>query len=67
FELAKRLILENERRKGWLIFYSHDVASRPSQFGCTPELLEAVVSFGADRGIKMTTVADAVKEICSMP
>lgn len=67
FELAKRLILENERRKGWLIFYSHDVASRPSQFGCTPELLEAVVSFGTDRGIKMTTVADAVREICRMP
>lgn len=67
FESAKQLIEENQRRKSWLIFYSHDVASRPSEFGCTPELLEAVISFAADRGVKMTTVADVVREICRMP
>ncbi len=67
FEAAKQLIVENQRRKSWLIFYSHDVSSSPSRFGCTPELLEAVVSFAADSGIKMTPVADVVREICRMP
>jgi peptidoglycan/xylan/chitin deacetylase (PgdA/CDA1 family) len=66
FKAAKQLILENERRKSWLIFYSHDVASSPSQFGCTPELLEAVVAFAADRGVKMATVADVVSSLRSV-
>jgi peptidoglycan/xylan/chitin deacetylase (PgdA/CDA1 family) len=60
---AKELIRENERRKSWLIFYSHDVANKPSPFGCSPELLEQVVSFAASRGTKILTVADVVAEI----
>jgi peptidoglycan/xylan/chitin deacetylase (PgdA/CDA1 family) len=63
-EAAKYLILENEARKSWLIFYSHDVVSTPSRFGCTPALLQAIVSFTAERGIKMMTVADVVAELC---
>ena len=60
---AKRLILENESRKNWLIFYSHDVACNPSPFGCTPALLEEVVSFAADHCIGIMTVADVVAEL----
>ena len=62
-EAAKRLILENEKRRSWLIFYSHDVASKPSQFGCTPALLEAMVSFVADRRARMMTIADVMAEL----
>jgi peptidoglycan/xylan/chitin deacetylase (PgdA/CDA1 family) len=62
-ETAKQLILENESRRSWLIFYSHDVASEPSRFGCTPGLLEAVVSFAAERGARMMTVAEVVAEL----
>ena len=63
-ESAKQLIMENEKRKSWLIFYSHDVANRPSPFGCTPELLEEVVSFAASRGARMMTVEAVMAEIC---
>jgi peptidoglycan/xylan/chitin deacetylase (PgdA/CDA1 family) len=63
-DAARRLILENENRRGWLIFYSHDVADKPSRFGCTPALLEAVVSFARERGSKMMTVADVVGALC---
>ena len=63
-EAAKRLILENEKRRSWLIFYSHDVVSEPSSFGCTPALLEAVVSFAAERHTRMLTVTDVVAELC---
>jgi hypothetical protein len=62
-DAAKKLILENESRKSWLIFYSHDVVEQPSPFGCTPALLEAVVSFLAERAAKMITVADVVREL----
>jgi peptidoglycan/xylan/chitin deacetylase (PgdA/CDA1 family) len=60
---AKQLIVENKNRKSWLIFYSHDVVDKPSRFGCTPALLEEVVSFAADSGAKMMTVADVVAEL----
>ncbi len=63
-DVAKQLILRSEERRGWLIFYSHDVASNPSRFGCTPDLLEEVVSFAVARGIKMATVEQVVNRLC---
>ena len=66
-ESAKRLVLENEKRQSWLIFYSHDVTESPSPFGCTPELLEAVVSFVSDRGAKILTVAEVVSNLVPIP
>lgn len=57
---ARRLILENERQKGWLIFYSHDVCPQPSRFGCTPALLEGALSFAAQRRSPIVTVARAL-------
>ncbi len=60
---VQRLILENEQCGGWLIFYSHDVRESPSRFGCTPKLLESAVSFAAERGARILTVAEAVGEL----
>lgn len=60
---AKRLIQENEKQRCWLIFYSHDVAARPSPFGCTPKLLEAICSFAAARDARFMTVAQVMKEL----
>jgi hypothetical protein len=42
-EAVKRLFKENEERKGWLIFYTHDVSDKPSPYGCTPEQFKSVV------------------------
>ncbi|MGO8795980.1 MAG: polysaccharide deacetylase family protein [Candidatus Sulfotelmatobacter sp.] len=64
---VEQLILENERRRSWLIFYTHDVQPTPSRFGCTPELLEAAVSFASDRGARILTVAEVVAELVSFP
>jgi peptidoglycan/xylan/chitin deacetylase (PgdA/CDA1 family) len=62
-EAAKRLILENEQQRHWLIFYSHDVAPKPSPFGCTPKLLEAVCSLAAAREGRFMTVAQVVRDL----
>jgi peptidoglycan/xylan/chitin deacetylase (PgdA/CDA1 family) len=61
---ARRLIIDNEERKRWLIFYSHDVTSNPSQFGCTPALLEDTVSFAVSRGMKVLTVGNVIDALC---
>lgn len=62
FARVERLILENEKQRGWLIFYSHDVCPSPSRFGCTPSLLEAAVSFAFKRGSRISTVAEVLAD-----
>jgi peptidoglycan/xylan/chitin deacetylase (PgdA/CDA1 family) len=57
------LILENERRNNWLIFYSHDVQSTPSRVGCTPALLNFAVSFALQRRACICTVGDVLAQI----
>ena len=60
---AEELILQNEQQNGWLIFYSHDIQPMPSLYGCTPELLEFALSFAAQRGARILTVAEVVAEL----
>ncbi len=55
-----QLICENERRKSWLIFYSHDVSPTPSRFGCTPELLDFAVTRATRGQCRVVTIAEGV-------
>jgi peptidoglycan/xylan/chitin deacetylase (PgdA/CDA1 family) len=63
FEKARHLILENEKRNGWLIFYSHDVRSKPSPYGCTPSLLESTATFALQHGCRILTVKSVLEEL----
>jgi peptidoglycan/xylan/chitin deacetylase (PgdA/CDA1 family) len=60
---AERLIAENANRKTWLIFYTHDVRPDSTPHGCTPELLEAVVSCAAQSGSRILTVRETLAEV----
>jgi peptidoglycan/xylan/chitin deacetylase (PgdA/CDA1 family) len=42
-ETLKDLIHANTQANGWLIFYTHDVAIDPSQFGCTPDYFAEIL------------------------
>jgi len=53
FAELQSLLSENERRRSWLIFYTHDVRQNPSPYGCTPSLLEKIVSLAAERGFRI--------------
>jgi peptidoglycan/xylan/chitin deacetylase (PgdA/CDA1 family) len=55
------LIAETVQTRGWLIFYSHDVAEQPSRFGVSPDLLEWAVSAAKRAGCALTTIADGLK------
>jgi glycosyltransferase involved in cell wall biosynthesis/peptidoglycan/xylan/chitin deacetylase (PgdA/CDA1 family) len=54
------LLDETERRNGWLIFYTHDVAVSPSWIGCSPALLDRVVRAVKARGIETLAITDAL-------
>jgi len=63
-ERARQLILENTKRRSWLIFYSHDVRETPSPFGCTPALLRETVACAASQGGQVLTVGEVIARLC---
>lgn len=60
---VRELIIENEWRKSWLIFYSHDVSPTPSPYGCTPQLLQFAVSLASQGCARILTVAEVLSEL----
>ena len=48
-EVISRLFEANERCRGWLIFYTHDISDNPSSFGCKPEDFESVVNLAVKK------------------
>jgi peptidoglycan/xylan/chitin deacetylase (PgdA/CDA1 family) len=59
-EMAKELVRQNEARKGWLIFYTHDVDETPSPYGCTPEEFAQVVETAVRSGAQILPVREAL-------
>ncbi len=58
-----RAFEETLKRKGWLIFYSHDVAIGPSDYGCSPRLLRHALNAAHRFGVKIETVKAALTRI----
>lgn len=58
------LIEKNKLSRGWLIFYTHDVSSSPSLWGCTPEYFSDVVNKAASSGSDILTIKEAYERIC---
>ena len=62
FTAAESLLIANEKARGWLIFYTHDVRKAPSAFGCSPALLDRVVTSAIDKGFRIAPVGEVVAE-----
>lgn len=58
-----RAFEEAARRKGWLIFYSHDVRVGPSDYGCSPKLLRHALNAAKRFGVRIETVQAALTRI----
>jgi peptidoglycan/xylan/chitin deacetylase (PgdA/CDA1 family) len=48
-------------KNGWLIFYSHDVETSPSPYGCSPSFLRHALDAAAHRKIPILSVAEALR------
>jgi peptidoglycan/xylan/chitin deacetylase (PgdA/CDA1 family) len=55
----KKMIDENNRSRGWLIFATHDVCENPSAYGCTPGLFEEIVHYAVKSGATLLPVGKA--------
>ena len=60
-----RAYAEAARRGAWLIFYSHDVTARPSDYGCNPGLLRHALRAAERFGLRIETVNSALTLIGS--
>ncbi len=50
---------ETRRRRGWLVFLSHDISKSPSDFGCSPDLFASALDGAAKRGLRFATMSQA--------
>ena len=60
-EKIRHVVSETRSRKGWLIFYTHDVADPPSWIGCSPALLRHVVETVGAAGFECLPIRDALR------
>jgi peptidoglycan/xylan/chitin deacetylase (PgdA/CDA1 family) len=58
---VERAFDEAQNNNGWLIFYTHDVADRPSPYGCSPALLREALDAAARRKIPVLNMAEALQ------
>jgi peptidoglycan/xylan/chitin deacetylase (PgdA/CDA1 family) len=59
----ENIIERNRVSNGWLIFATHDVAEKPSPWGCSPELFEHVVAQAVNSGARILPVVQALHEL----
>ena len=52
-------------RRAWLILNTHDVADRPSQWGCTPKALHSLVKAAVAAGMEIVTVAEGAQRLAA--
>jgi hypothetical protein len=66
-EAVSRLIMENTERRGWLIFYTHDLSNRPSEFGCTSAQFDSVVRLVDRAQATVLPVGKVAGNVVSLP
>ena len=64
---VRDLIDQNRELNGWLIFATHDIASNPSPYGCTPKFFEEVVEYAIASGARILPVGEALQVITNLP
>lgn len=57
------LIRSTAQGQGWLIFYTHDVATHPSPWGCTPNLLATAIQLAQTHHCKVLSVEEATRHL----
>jgi peptidoglycan/xylan/chitin deacetylase (PgdA/CDA1 family) len=58
---VKKVIDLNHKRRGWLVFATHDVADAHSPYGCTPEFFREVTEYAVQCGAQVLPVGRALE------
>jgi peptidoglycan/xylan/chitin deacetylase (PgdA/CDA1 family) len=57
----ERAFDQAQNTNGWLIFYTHDIADRPSPYGCSPALMNHALEAASRRKIPVLNMAEALR------
>lgn len=63
FVAIEKLIASTVEENGWLVFATHDIASDPTRFGCTPAEFQNIVRCAVASGAAVLPVADALDHV----
>lgn len=59
-----RWIADAGRSPSWTIFYTHDIADAPTEFGSTPAMLDETLTKLREAGIEVLTVKNGLARAC---
>jgi peptidoglycan/xylan/chitin deacetylase (PgdA/CDA1 family) len=62
FRLAD-IIQRAKAENAWVVFFTHDVDDHPSTWGCTPKVLDSVVSQLLEQGIEVLPLKNALARV----
>ncbi len=62
-EAIRAQLANAQRKRGWLIYYTHDVQLSPSPYGVSPDLFEFAVTTAKDMGLEMLPVSNALGRV----
>jgi peptidoglycan/xylan/chitin deacetylase (PgdA/CDA1 family) len=62
-DAIREVIDQNSAAGGWLVLATHDIAERPTRFGCGPAFFEEVVRWARDSGARVLPVSRALEEV----
>jgi peptidoglycan/xylan/chitin deacetylase (PgdA/CDA1 family) len=65
-DFIRQLVDHNAARRGWLIFATHDVAARPSPYGCTPDFFEMIARYSSQSGALILPVGEACAQLLNL-
>ena len=67
FGEIEHLLRVNDRRRGWLVFYTHDIRDNPSPFGCKPDHFEIVVRLAKQFQARILNISSAFETLLAKP
>jgi peptidoglycan/xylan/chitin deacetylase (PgdA/CDA1 family) len=62
-ENIQEMIDLNRMKNGWLIYILHDISEKPSKYGVTPGLFEAIVNASLKSGASIMTLEEACRSL----
>lgn len=65
FNHIEKLLLKTKQNVGWVIFYTHDVRLKYSEFGCSPGLFKKTIELAKSLNFKILSISEAIDLIHS--
>jgi len=62
-DVVRKVIEENAKARGWLVFATHDVATSPSVYGCEPGFFDEVVRLSIQSGARVQPMRQVCQEL----